>query len=85
MTSHHKSFWLLGWVTTLYEDGQIRNSSVFTEFHLYNSTATSNDESEYETLPERISWNEERSGRKEEQIRKVPRSCLILPQTCAVS
>ena len=46
--------------------GQLQSSSVFTHFHSYSSTATNSATSEYGTIRERISQNEEPTRTKNE-------------------
>ena len=61
-------------------DGQLRNVSVATHFIHFSSTAMSNATSEYVTVPERRSRNEEPTSRNEGKTRNVPNSYLVLPQ-----
>ena len=61
-------------------DGQLRNGSVATHFILLSSTATSSGTSEYVTLQERPSRNQEPTNRNEEQTRNAPSSYQVLPQ-----
>ena len=61
-------------------DGQLRNSSVATHFFHFNSTATSSATSEFVTVPERPSRNEEPTSGNEEQTKNAPSSYLVLPQ-----
>ena len=60
----------------LYQHGQLRNSSVFTHFHSYSSTATSSASNKWRTVPERIGQNEEQTSTNGD----APDSYLALPQ-----
>ena len=61
-------------------DGQLRNGSVATHFIPLSSTATSSGTSEYVTLQERPSRNQEPTNRNEEQTSNAPSSYQVLPQ-----
>ena len=61
-------------------DGQIRNGSVATHFFQFSSTATSSATSEYVTILERPSRNEQPTTRNEEQTGNIQGSYLVLPQ-----
>ena len=51
--------------------GRLRSSSVFTPFRFDSSAATSSATSEYGTVPERPSRNEEQSSIKEERTKNT--------------
>ena len=61
-------------------DGQLRNSSVASHIISFNSTATSSATSEYVTVLEQLSRNDETTSRNIEQTRNASSSYLVLHQ-----
>ena len=55
----------------LHRSSQLRNSSVFTNFHSDSSAPARSATGEYGTVPERPGGNEEQSSRNEEQTKNT--------------